>query len=268
MKISIVQNKIEWGFREKNLTSFEKFAKECYGKTDLLVLPEMFSTGFAVNSPELSESIDGEAITAVKTWAKEGNFAVVGSIMAKEKQGENYKYFNRSFFCQPDGKIDFADKRHLFIGDEQKFFTAGNKILTVEYLGVKFRLLVCYDLRFPVWSRFTDENPYDVLIYCANWPRDRIDAWDTLLLARAVENQAFVCAANAVGKDSYNVHHNGHSCIIAPRGEKLLSFEDDEIGVKTIEIDLNYQKKIREKFPFLKNGDKFEIVQKHADDTD
>jgi predicted amidohydrolase len=253
MKISIVQNEIKWGFKAENLTSFEKFAKQCYGKTDLLVLPEMFSTGFAVNSPELSESTDGEAINAVKTWAKDGNFAIAGSIMANE----NGKYFNRSFFCLPDSTIFFADKRHLFVGDEKKFFTAGDTILNVEYLGVKFRLLVCYDLRFPVWSRYTEQKPYDVLIYCANWPQDRIDAWDTLLPARAIENQAYVCAVNAVGKDSYKIHHNGHSCVIEPRGKCLLTFEDNEIGVKTVEIDLDYQKKIRARFPFLQDGDRF-----------
>jgi len=263
MKISIVQNEIKWGFKEKNLRSFGAFAELCYGKTDLLVLPEMFSTGFAVNSPELSENIDGEAFNTVKMWAKKGNYAVVGSIMAKE----GTKYVNRSFFVQPNGKIDFAEKRHLFIGDEKKYFTAGNKILNVEYLGIKFRILVCYDLRFPVWSRYTRKDPYDILIYSANWPKDRIEAWDTLLTARAMENQAYVCGVNAVGTDSYKIQHNGHSCIIEPRGKQILTFEENEIGVKTIEIDIDYQQKIREKFPFLKDADEFEFKIKNKKPT-
>ncbi|MDR2683797.1 MAG: nitrilase family protein [Prevotellaceae bacterium] len=256
MKISIIQNEITWGVKEENLASFGKFARECYGKTDLLILPEMFSTGFAVDTPELSENTDGQAIGAIKIWAGEGNFAVAGSFMAQE----NEKFYNRSFFCLPDGKIAFADKRHLFIGDEKKFFTAGDKILNVEYLGVKFRLLVCYDIRFPVWSRYTEKNPYDVLIFAANFPKDRIDVWDTLLVARAIENQAYVCGVNAVGTDSYNICHNGHSCIIEPRGKRIAEFEENEIGIRTVELDIKFQQKIRERFPFLKDGDKFEII--------
>ena len=255
MKISIIQNEIKWGVKKENLRSFGALAEQCFGKTDLLVLPEMFSTGFAVHSPELSENIDGEAFNTVKSWAEKGNFAVVGTVMATE----NGKYFNRSFFCQPNGKIDFADKRHLFIGDEKKYFTAGNKILNVEYLGLKFRVLVCYDLRFPVWCRYTNEKPYDILIFCANWPKDRIDVWDTLLTARAMENQAYVCGVNAVGTDSYKIQHNGHSCITEPRGKQILTFEENETGIKTIDIDIDYQRKIREKFPFLQDGDNFEL---------
>ncbi|MDR3327477.1 MAG: nitrilase family protein [Prevotellaceae bacterium] len=255
MKISIIQNKIKWGFKQDNLDSFGNLVQSYYGKTDLVVLPEMFSTGFAVNSPELSETIDGETFNCVKKWANEGNFAVVGSIMAK--QGE--VYFNRSFFCKPDGQIFYADKRHLFVGDEKRYFSGGDKILNIEYKDLKFRVLVCYDLRFPVWSRYTKQNPYDVLIYCANWPKDRIDAWDTLLTARAMENQAYVCASNAVGIDGYKVHHNGHSCLIEPRGKRILEFEENGTGIKTAEIDADYQKKIRTKFPFLEDADGFDL---------
>jgi predicted amidohydrolase len=256
MRISIIQNVIKWGFKEQNLQSFGKLVTRCYGITDLVILPEMFSTGFAVNSPELSETIDGEAFTVIKTWSKEGGFAIVGSIMATE----NGKYYNRSLFCKPDGEMFVADKRHLFIGDEKKYFSNGNKILNVEYLGLRFRVLVCYDLRFPVWARYTKQTPYDVLIFCANWPKDRIDVWDTLLTARAMENQAYVCASNAVGIDDYKVHHNGHSMLIEPRGKRLIEFEDNEIGVKTAEIDIEYQKKIRAKFSFLADADDFEFM--------
>ncbi len=253
MRVSIIQNEIKWGGKDTNLTSFGSLVESVYGKTDLVVLPEMFSTGFAVDKPYLSEDEGGEAFSLTKKWAKDGNFAVSGSIMAKD--GDNY--VNRGFITLPDGTMQTADKRHLFVGDEKRLFTNGNKILTVSYLGAKIRLLICYDLRFPVWSRYTADNPYDILIYCANWPKDRIDAWDSLLKARAIENQAFVCAANAVGVDGYKIHHNGHSAIFGIRGENLLAFEDYEIGVKTIELDLNFQKKIREKIPFLKDNDSF-----------
>jgi len=256
MRVSIIQNEIKWGFKNDNLKSFGKLTEQVYNKTDLVVLPEMFSTGFAVDKPELSEQADGEAFSTVKKWAKDGNFAIIGSIMAKDAN----KYVNRSFICKPDGTMQTADKRHLFIGDEKKYFYSGDKILNVMYKNINIRILVCYDLRFPVWSRYTEENPYEILVYCANWPKDRIDAWDTLLKARAIENQAFVCASNAVGVDGYKVHHNGHSCVLDPRGNTILNFEDNETGVKTVEIDLTFQKKIREKFPFLKDGDKFSII--------
>lgn len=255
MKISIVQQEIKWGFKKENLDTFGRVVETLYNKTDVVVLPEMFSTGFCVDKPELAESTDGEAIQTIKRWAKEGNFAVAASFMASE----NGKSYNRGFFCKPDGEIHFADKRHLFIGDEQKYFTPGDKHLDVEYLGVKFRVLICFDLRFPVWSRNSSGSDYDVLVYTANWPKDRIEAWDALTVARAMENQAYVCAVNAIGTDSYSVVHNGHSVVLDPRGKNLASFADFEAGVRTVEIDMNYLDKVRNRLPFWKSADKFDI---------
>ena len=160
MKITLVQQEIVWGDKTANLTTFENIVKTLYGQTDVVVFPEMFSTGFSVDKPELAEGTDGEAIQAIKRWAREGNFAIASSFMASE----NGKSYNRGFFCQPDGTIEFADKRHLFIGDEQKHFTPGNKHLDVTFRGVKFRVLICFDLRFPVWSRNFSGSEYDVLI--------------------------------------------------------------------------------------------------------
>lgn len=255
MRVTVVQNEIKWGFKAENLESFSQLVEPLYGKTDLVVLPEMFSTGFAVNKPELAEDMQGEAFALVRKWAKEGDMAIASSIMTCEGS----KHVNRGFFCTPDS-LQTADKRHLFVGDEKVYFQSGNEFLITEFRGVRFRVLVCYDLRFPVWSRYTEENPYDVLIYTANWPKDRIFAWDTLLRARAIENQAFVVAANAVGRDSYKVYHNGHSCVLGTRGEDLLVFEEDEVAAKTVEIDLRFQEKVREKLPFLQDGDKFQIL--------
>lgn len=255
MNVSIIQNQIIWGDKATNLTVFGNICRSLYGKTDLIVLPEMFSTGFSVDRPELSETTSGEAISLIKTLAKEGKYAIAGSFMA----ADNDRSYNRGFFCLPDGAITFADKRHLFIGDEQKYFSPGDRHLDIEYKGVRFRLLICFDLRFPVWSRNTSGNDYDVLIYTANWPKSRIDAWDILTRARAVENQAYVVAVNAIGTDSYHVEHNGHSTIIDPRGNILQSLADSEQGIRSADIDLDFLQKLRTRFPFSKSNDSFTI---------
>lgn len=255
MQITLVQQEIRWGDKTHNLRSFGTIAESLYGKTDVMVLPEMFSTGFCVDRPNLAESTDGEAVREIKRWSREGDYAIASSFMASEN-GHSY---NRGFFCMPDGNILFADKRHLFIGDEQKFFTPGDTHLDVEYKGIKFRVLICFDLRFPVWSRNTSGSDYDVLIYTANWPKDRIEAWDTLTTARAMENQAYVIAVNAIGTDSYSVIHNGHSVALDPRGKILASFADYEAGTRTVKIDMEYLDKVRNRLPFWKSADKFEI---------
>jgi predicted amidohydrolase len=257
MKVTLVQQEIIWGDRHHNLDAFERVAKAHYGTTDLLVFPEMFSTGFAVDKPELAENIDGDAIRMVKQWCAEGGYAIASSFMA----GDGNKSYNRGFFCQPNGNIQFADKRHLFIGDEQRFFTPGDKHLDVEYKGIKFRVLICFDLRFPVWSRNVSGDDYDVLIYTANWPKDRIEAWDALTVARAMENQAYVIGVNAIGTDSYNVSHNGHSVLLDPRGKRIVEFDDFECAAKTGEIDIAYLRKVRDRLPFWKSADKF-VLQK------
>ncbi|MDO4191321.1 MAG: nitrilase-related carbon-nitrogen hydrolase [Bacteroidales bacterium] len=255
MKISIIQQEIVWGDKEHNLSAFSQLVEPLYGKTDVVVLPEMWSTGFSVDKPYLAEDELGEAFHCVRRWAKDGDFAVAGSIMAKE--GEHS--VNRGFFCEPDGTLTTADKRHLFIGDEQRYFVPGNKHLDVTFRDVKFRVLICFDLRFPVWSRNVGGNSYDVLIYTANWPKDRIEAWDTLTKARAMENQSYVCAVNAVGVDSYHVYHCGHSVLLDPRGNVLVDFEENAIGCKTGEIDLEKLNKVRNRLPFWKCADTFTI---------
>lgn len=256
MNISIIQQEIIWGDKAANLRTSGNNVKSLYGKTDLVILPEMFSTGFSVDHPEQAESTEGEAISLVKQWSREGNFAIASSFMA----AENGKSYNRGFFCCPDGTIRFADKRHLFIGDEQKYFAAGDRLLDITFRGVRFRLLICFDLRFPVWSRNKSGNDYDVLIYTANWPKARIDAWDALTIARAIENQAYVAAVNAVGTDSYKIEHNGHSVIIDPRGKRLTEpIPDFEPGIRSTDIDLEMLQHVRTRFPFSRSNDDFNI---------
>ncbi|MGM9805827.1 MAG: nitrilase-related carbon-nitrogen hydrolase [Candidatus Aphodosoma sp.] len=255
MNITLVQQEIHWGDKDANLRRFDDVLRNLYGKTDLVLLPEMFSTGFCVDKPELAENTDGEAVRCVKRWAEEGGFAVASSFMASDS-GRSY---NRGFFCCPDGEISFADKRHLFIGDERKFFTPGNRHLDVMFRGVKFRLLICFDLRFPVWSRNTTGFDYDVLLYTANWPKDRIEAWDILTVARAMENQSYVCAVNAIGTDSYSVQHNGHSVALDPRGKLLASFGEWEAGTRSFDIDMAYLDKVRHRLPFWQSADRFTV---------
>ncbi|MFI3296033.1 MAG: nitrilase-related carbon-nitrogen hydrolase [bacterium] len=257
MKITLIQQEIIWGDKEINLRNFDATIRPLYGTTDVVVLPEMFSTGFSVDKPELAENQDGEAIRAIKKWANEGNFAIAGSFMATDGN----RSYNRGFFCKPDGSISFGDKRHLFIGDEQKYFDKGDKFLDAEYNGVKFRVMICFDLRFPVWCRNQSGFDYDVLIFTANWPKDRIEAWDTLTTARAMENQSYVCGVNAIGTDSYSVQHNGHSVLLDPRGKCVVSFDDWECGTRTAEIDMNYLNKVRNRLPFWKSADKFTIEE-------
>lgn len=253
MNVTLVQQEICWGDKSGNLSRFDGVLRGLYGKTDLVVLPEMFSTGFCVDRPELAEDTDGEAIGMVRRWAREGDFAVASSFMALD----GGRWYNRGFFCKPDGWIGFADKRHLFIGDEQKFFTPGDRRLDVEFRGVRFRLLICFDLRFPVWSRNVSGGDYDVLLYTANWPKDRVEAWDVLTVARAMENQSYVCAVNAVGTDSYSVEHNGHSVGLDPRGRVLASFGEWECGVRSFDVDLEYLERVRNRLPFWKSADRF-----------
>lgn len=257
MKISLMQYPLAWADIRENLTVWEQRLAPLAGKTDVVVLPEMFTTGFCTDDMYLAEDMQGTTVQKLKEWSRNYGFALVGSFMAKE----DARIYNRAFFVEPDGTFSYADKRHLFsMGGEHQYLSAGNRRLIVNYKGVKFCVLVCYDLRFPVWARNVD-NAYDVLVYVANWPEQRIKDWDILLAARAVENQAYVCAVNRVGDDGRNLHYNGHSVLIDNRGNKVLGWDDNEEGVKTAEVDLERLHKGREKFPVWKDADVFQIIK-------
>ncbi len=255
MNITLMQDDIIWEDKYANLQKTELQIKNLAGTTDLIVLPEMFSTGFCTHQPDLAETMQGETVRQLKKWSVEFKVAITGSFIAIE----NGKYYNRAFFVYPTGEIETADKRHLFsMGGEDKFFSRGNKHLIVNYKGFNICVLICYDLRFPVWSRNVD-NKYDLLIYTANWPENRIQVWDTLLAARAIENQAYVCGVNRVGEDGKNLRYNGHSKLIDPKGREISSVPQNETAFYTIDISLEELQDFRLKFAVWKDADKFKF---------
>ena len=259
MTISIFQYDIIWADKLANFaiveTQLALLCAETEAKTDIVVLPEMFSTGFCVDRLDLAESMDGATVAQLKKWSAMYQLAIAGSFIATE----NGKFFNRAFFVTPEGDLYFADKRHLFsVANEHQYFSAGNQKLIVDYKGVKLSLLVCYDLRFPVWARNVN-NAYDVLIYVANFPTKRINDWDILLQARAIENQAYVIGVNRVGVDANNIDYIGHSFVLDYKGECIAQVPDSAIDVATAKIDIDKLQNYRQKFAVWRDADSFEI---------
>jgi predicted amidohydrolase len=256
MKITIIQDKIYWANKVANFTAIENHLTALKGKTDLVVLPELFSTGFCTEQPELAETMEGATVQWLKKCASTFQLAFTGSFMATE----NGKTYNRSFFVFPDEKIEIADKRHLFsVGGEHTHFSAGTKKLLVNHKGFNIQVLVCYDLRFPVWARNVD-NTYDLLIFVANFPEKRIRNWDILLQARAIENQSYVCGVNCVGTDGAGISYNGHSVLLDFFAAPLLSCPENETSVQTYELNTEHLHRFRTKSPFWKDADKFNYL--------
>lgn len=255
IRISIIQTNIVWENKKENLRLLHKRLQSLRGTTEIVVLPEMFSTGFSMQSGILAEPITGTTITTLKQWASLYRTAICGSYMAEDKG----RFYNRAFFLTPEGEEYYYDKRHLFrMGQESAYFSAGNKRLIIPYLGWNICLLVCYDLRFPVWSRNVD-NGYDLLIYVANWPAARRPAWDTLLRARALENQCYVCGVNRIGTDGYHLHYNGGSIVYSALGEEITSLPDGQDANATATLSLTTLQRFREKFPVWKDADVFRL---------
>lgn len=255
MRISILQTDIIWENKQENLRRLHEKLETLRGETEIVVLPETFSTGFSMNTGNLAEPVTGETITSLRRWAAEYQFAITGSYIACEKD----TFYNRAFFLTPEGDTYFCDKRHLFrMGGEVEHFTAGSRRCIIPYRGWNILLLVCYDLRFPVWSRNVN-NEYDLLIYVANWPVPRRNVWDVLLQARALENISYVCGVNRIGTDNQNIPHDGGSVIYSPKGELLASVPDNEEGVATTTLTLSALKEFRKKFPAWKDAENFTI---------
>lgn len=255
LRISMIQSHIIWEDREENLAYYGELLRRVSGRTDLAVLPETFTTGLTMNVERMADTMDGKTIPTVKQWAAKYNMAVAGSFIARD--GDSF--FNRAFLITPDGGQHYYDKRHLFrMANEDKKFTAGKERMIVNYKGWNICLQVCYDLRFPVWSRNV-ENQYDLLIYMANWPEKRKKAWKSLLQARAIENMAYVCGVNRVGVDGNGFQFRGDSLIYSPIGKKLADAGKREEITRTCTLCKADLVSLREKFPAWKDADIFNI---------
>ena len=256
MRITLIQDIIFWADKAANIQKVEDQLILLAGTTDLVVLPEMFTTGFCTDKLSLAETMDGETVQTLQHWATKYKLAITGSFIATE----NEKVYNRAVFVFPTGKIETADKRHLFkIGGEHEHFSPGDKRLIVNYCGFNILVLVCYDLRFPVWSRNV-HNEYDLLIYVANFPQRRIIDWDILLPARAVENQAYVCGVNRVGLDGVGIDYNGHSQLLDFKAKQILKIPEYKTSIKTAEITLESLQGYRQRFAVWQDADEFIIT--------
>lgn len=261
LRVSILQTDIAWENKQNNLRRLRKKLETLRGETEIVVLPETFSTGFSMNTRSLAETVTGETVTTLRQWAVEYGIAIAGSYIACDEDSttDNSTFYNRAFFLTPESEAYFYDKRHLFrMGHETEHFTAGNRRPIISYRGWNILLLVCYDLRFPVWSRNVD-NEYDLLIYVANWPVPRRKVWNILLQARALENICYVCGVNRIGMAYGQIPHDGGSVIYSYKGEPLASIQDNEEGTATATLSLAALQKFREKFPAWMDADSFVI---------
>ncbi|MFM7645963.1 MAG: amidohydrolase [Sphingomonadales bacterium] len=259
LTLSLIQTSLFWEDKAANLNHFEAQLALLQGKTQVVVLPELFSTGFSMNTEQLAESMDGPSVQWMRTMAHQFQLIITGSLMIKE----NGHCFNRLLWMLPNGELGFYDKRHLFAyAGENLHYRQGAKRLIASVNGFRVNLQICYDLRFPVWSRQQSKNgqpEYDLLIYVANWPERRRVAWMSLLQARAIENQCYVIGVNRVGQDGQQIYHSGDSMVINPLGEVLFT-KKDEPCVHTLTISKESLQGYRQQFPFLKDGDAFELL--------
>ncbi len=252
MKITLIQTDLLWNDPTGNRAQFEQKIAEA-GSADLIVLPEMFSTGFCTQPRLAAEPLGGETLPWMKRIAQKTDCALAGSVAVEE----NGNYFNRFYFVKPDGSVSQYDKRHLFTyGGEHKEFTAGDKRVIVEYKGWRILLQICYDLRFPVWSR--NRNDYDLALYTANWPTPRVDAWSALLRARAIENLCYVAGINRTGTDP-NCSYCGKSALLDFKGQTLADVEPGKEALLSAELDADALRDFRKNFPALQDADRFSL---------
>ncbi len=254
LSFSLIQTSLFWEDKGANLDMLAKKILSIEEYTEVIVLPEMFNTGFSMQPKKFAETMDGPTVEWMRRLSAEKKAIITGSLMIQE--GE--QFFNRLIWMLPNGELGYYDKRHLFaFAGEDQHYTAGNKRLIASVKGWKINLQVCYDLRFPVWARQQGEE-YDVLLYVANWPEKRNHAWKTLLTARAIENQCYTIGVNRVGMDGNNIAHSGDSLIVGPLGEVLYhcAFNED---VFTITLQKDELANTRAQFPFWKDADFFQI---------
>lgn len=255
IKVCYIQADLHWENIDKNLEMFTDKLDSISDDVDLLILPEMFSTGFSMAPKKWSETEQGKALEWMKKASSTKDCVVTGSVIIQE----NEKYFNRLFWVQPDQAYKSYDKRHLFsFAGEDKHYTPGSERLIVDLKGFKIMPLICYDLRFPVWSR-NDAN-YDAIIYVANWPERRSYYWKQLLIARAIENQSYVIGVNRVGDDGNDIYHSGDSICLDPLGGVVYSSKPGMEEVACFDITRKTIKTVREKFNFLNDQDQYKII--------
>jgi len=255
LKVTTFQAYLFWENIEKNLQNLALRLSSIREKTDLIVLPEMFSTGFSMNPEKLAEGMDGPTMQWMHQQAKKFKSVLTGSIIIKE----NKKYYNRLIWMRPDGSYEYYDKRHLFgFANEDRHYTPGTKKLFVELNGWKICPMICYDLRFPVWLRNKKGEEYDILLIVANWPERRSLHWRSLVPARAIENQAFVIAVNRVGHDGSEIFHSGDSMCIDPSG-KVVYYKPNDEDLYTFSINKEDLIEVRKSLPFLKDADDFKL---------
>lgn len=254
IKIVAIQASLVWHNPAENRRYFEQKIRQLDRDTDLVMLPEMFSTGFTMQPSSVAETMHGSSVLWMINMAKTNDIAIIGSMVIQE----NHKYFNRAIFVSPSGDIETYDKRHLFaIAGEDRQYTSGNNKIIINFKGWRICPLVCYDLRFPVWSRNTDN--YDLLLFMANWPITRIDAWDTLLKARAIENMSYCIGVNRIGRDDNGYQYNGHTSAFNFLGEKIAHTKEGMEDLLYCKISKTELLEFRSKLNFLKDQDSFEI---------
>ncbi len=264
LTFTLIQTALHWENKEANLQMLEQKIAAIKEKTQVVVLPEMFPTGFSMKPQQFAETMDGPTMQWMKKVAAAKRIALTGSMIIEEEG----HYYNRLVWMLPNGKYGIYNKRHLFaFAGEDQYYTQGTQRLITSANGWKINLMVCYDLRFPVWSRQSplqkegdqSEPEYDILVYVANWPERRSHAWKTLLQARAIENQCYVIGVNRIGNDGNNIYHSGDSMVVNALGEMLYHKAHEE-DIFTITLDKEHLLQIREKMPFLKDADRFLIL--------
>ncbi|WP_026933161.1 amidohydrolase [Christiangramia echinicola] len=254
LNIAFIQADLKWEDINANRKLFSEAIEKISNDVELIILPEMFTTGFSMNAAELAENTDAETLSWMREMARKKSAAITGSVIISE----NGNYYNRLFFVFPDGTYKLYDKRHTFtLAKEDETYTAGKARLIIDYKGWKICPLICYDLRFPVFSRNTVD--YDLLIYVANWPKKRVDAWDALLKARAIENMSYCVGLNRTGEDGDGYIYNGHSAIYDPLGKEITPLHREEVFTEEISLNKNYLKEVRSKLKFLQDRDTFNL---------
>jgi len=267
LKITIIQTDPHWEDVEANLAMFEEKIWQVRGNTDVIVLPEMFTTGFTMAASRYAEHMNMRTFKWMRQMADQTGALILGSYIVTVHE----RYYNRLLWMEPGGNFKTYDKRHLFrMGNEHRTYSPGESLLIGTWKGWRICPLICYDLRFPVWSRnrWDKENErldYDLAVYVANWPVARIGAWETLLRARAIENLSYVVGVNRLGQDGNGLEHNGNSAVISPKGEPIFMNEGDEL-VHTVALSANSLDAFRDRFPAYKDGDEFSIEFDSYDD--